>query len=149
MSAKCNFWKIGYTIKDPRSKKAKSCPKTAQAGPRRARWAQESPRWPEDGLEMVQRSSQNGIKMATKSAPGPRSDVAELHIFPDGPKWSELASRVGETRFLAAKGTKIAVLQLHQNLLPPSPPPLRDRVGTTKHVTSYILFRYIYIYIGV
>ena len=121
------------------------------------RWPRMVRRWPQDGPKMEARRSQ----VATKSAPGPLSDVAELHIFPDGPKWPKLASRVSEVRFLAGLGSTFAVLQLHQNspplrydfwpswaqlllyfscikTLPPSnPPTLRVKMGTTKHSYNF------------
>ena len=118
--------------------------KTAQDEPR---WAQDGPRWPEDGPKMEPRWGQDGAKTEPKRPQVPYSYVAQLHTDADCPKSSKLASRLSEVRFLDELGSTFAVLQRYQKVSPPHPPTLRDRVGTTKHVTSYILFRYIYIYI--
>ena len=102
-----------------RLKTAQDEPRWSQDGPR---WPKMARRWPQDGAKMGPRRSQDGNNLA----PGPLSDVAELHIFPDGPKWSKLASRVGEVRFLAGLCSTFAVLQLHQNCPPLNSPASRQ-----------------------
>ena len=93
-------------------------PKWPWDGSRRPKTSQDGPRWPEEGPKMEPRWRPKGVKMARKSAPGPLSYVAELQICPECPKWSKLASRVSELRFLAELGSTFAVRQQYQN----SPP---------------------------
>ena len=94
---------------------------------------------------MEPRWSQDGNKIGPKSLKR-NSGIA---YFPGLPKIVKIG--------VSCKRGAISGMAMVQNcctaaapkLSPPSnPPTLRDRVGTTKHVTSYTLFQYISISIG-
>ena len=140
------FCKIDDAVADPLSKRAQSGPKTAQDGPRRAemvpRWPKMARRWPQDGPKMEPRWSQDSNKIG----PSALKRCSGIAYFPGWPKIVRIGVSCRRGAIFGRERCQNCCTAAAPKPSPPqTPPTLRDRVGTTKHVRSYMLFRYFYI----
>ena len=105
-----------------------------------------SPRWPQYWFKMASRLSQDGGKTeARRQQNGPKSPqrCSGIAYFPGWPKMVKIGVSCKRGAIFGRARLNFCCTSTAPKLSPPSTPPtLRDRVGTTKHVTSYILFRY-------